>query len=84
MGLSKPNSQGYAHMDCDCGQFLIEPLILSTNSLSKISHDTVLRDIQQLLDKGILKKSEKSGRSQTYELAIINQMLGSGGEINLD
>lgn len=39
-------------------------------TVTKISHDTALRDIQQLIDKGILKKSEKSGRSQTYELVV--------------
>lgn len=39
-------------------------------SITKTSHDTALRDIQLLIDKGILKKSEKSGRSQTYELVV--------------
>ena len=36
--------------------------------LGKCSQDTALRDIQDLMDKGILVKSEKGGRSTNYEL----------------
>lgn len=37
-------------------------------SITKVSADTALRDINDLIDKGILKKSAESGRSQNYEL----------------
>jgi Fic family protein len=36
--------------------------------ITKCSPDTALRDIQDLIDKGILKKAEKGGRSTNYEL----------------
>lgn len=38
-------------------------------ALGKCSHDTALRDISDLLDKGILVKSAGGGRSAGYELA---------------
>lgn len=37
-------------------------------SLAKCSPDTALRDITQLLDLGVLKKSPAGGRSSAYEL----------------
>src|SRR5258706_3246976 len=36
--------------------------------LAKISHDTALRDIQDLIDKGILKQEEGGGRRTAYAL----------------
>ncbi|MDR1938706.1 MAG: Fic family protein [Tannerellaceae bacterium] len=36
--------------------------------IAKCSQDTALRDIQDLIDKGILKKEEAGGRSTNYEL----------------
>jgi Fic family protein len=37
--------------------------------LEKVSHDTALRDIQELIERGILKKDESGGRSTSYSLA---------------
>ena len=37
-------------------------------TIGKCSQDTALRDITELLDRGVLKKSEASGRSTAYEL----------------
>jgi len=36
--------------------------------LSKISHDTALRDIQDLIGKGVLRQAEAGGRSTSYAL----------------
>jgi Fic family protein len=36
--------------------------------LGKVSHDTALRDIQDLIAKGILKREEGGGRSTAYAL----------------
>jgi Fic family protein len=36
--------------------------------LAKCSHDTALRDIQRLIDQGLLKKDEGGGRSTHYAL----------------
>ena len=38
--------------------------------LAKSSHDTALRDIQRLIDEGLLKKDEGGGRSTSYSLAL--------------
>lgn len=38
-------------------------------TIAKCSPDTGLRDITQLLDLGVLKKSPGGGRSTSYELA---------------
>jgi Fic family protein len=38
--------------------------------LTKSSHDTALRDIQDLIDKGILKQEKGGGRSTAYSLVI--------------
>ena len=38
------------------------------STLAKCSHDTALRDIQQLIDKGILAQDEAGGRSTSYSL----------------
>lgn len=37
-------------------------------SIGKCSQDTALRDISDLLERGVLRKSEASGRSTSYEL----------------
>lgn len=37
--------------------------------IAKCSPDTALRDIKDLIDKGILRQEEKGGRSTNYELA---------------
>jgi Fic family protein len=47
--------------------------------LTKTSHDTALRDIQNLLDQGLLQQSPKGGRSTNYELKVLN---GRAGETN--
>ncbi len=44
--------------------------VLNTTKWAKIgkcSQDTALRDIQDLIEKGILAKSEQGGRSTNYE-----------------
>ena len=38
--------------------------------VTKCSIDTALRDIKDLIEKGMLKKSEASGRSTSYEVAL--------------
>jgi Fic family protein len=38
--------------------------------LTKSSHDTALRDIQDLIEKGILKQEKGGGRSTAYSLVI--------------
>ena len=38
--------------------------------LAKCSHDTALRDIQRLIDQGLLKKNEGGGRSTSYSLSV--------------
>ena len=38
--------------------------------ISKCSQDTALRDIQDLIEKSILAKSEDGGRSTNYELKM--------------
>jgi Fic family protein len=40
-------------------------------AIAKCSPDTALRDITQLLELGVLKKSPAGGRSTSYELATI-------------
>jgi Fic family protein len=45
--------------------------VLNTTKWAKIgkcSQDTALRDIQDLIEKGILRKTEQGGRSTNYEL----------------
>lgn len=39
-------------------------------AIAKCSQDTALRDITELLERGVLKKSEASGRSTCYELVV--------------
>ena len=41
-------------------------------SIAKCSQDTALRDITELLARGVLKKSEASGRSTRYELTPLD------------
>jgi hypothetical protein len=36
--------------------------------MAKCSTDTALRDINDLLERGVLRKSEAGGRSTSYEL----------------
>jgi Fic family protein len=38
--------------------------------IAKASHDTALRDIQSLIDQGLLKKDEGGGRSTSYSLVL--------------
>ena len=45
--------------------------------LIKSSHDTALRDIQDLIDKRILKQEKGGGRSTAYSLVIREGMLKS-------
>lgn len=40
-------------------------------AIAKCSQDTALRDISDLVERGVLKKSESSGRSTSYELAAL-------------
>ncbi|HEY2583325.1 MAG TPA: Fic family protein [Mucilaginibacter sp.] len=40
--------------------------------MTKSSPDTALRDIQDLIDKGVLEKEPGGGRNTTYKLAIID------------
>jgi len=43
--------------------------------MTKVSSDTALRDIKDLIEKGILKQDEAGGRSTNYELIMKNQFL---------
>lgn len=38
--------------------------------IAKCSPDTALRDIQDLIQKGVLRKNDAGGRSTSYELII--------------
>ena len=38
--------------------------------IAKCSADTALRDIQDLMTKGVLRKTDEGGRSTNYELVI--------------
>jgi len=40
-------------------------------SIGKCSQDTALRDISDLLELGVLRKSDASGRSTSYELTLL-------------
>ena len=40
-------------------------------ALTKSSNDTALRDIQQLVDRGILMRNPAGGRSTSYSLVRI-------------
>jgi Fic family protein len=40
--------------------------------LAKCSSDTALRDVQDLVDRGILRQNEGRGRSTSYRLADID------------
>ena len=39
-------------------------------TMTQCSIDTALRDINDFIEKGMLKKSESSGRSTSYELEL--------------
>jgi Fic family protein len=39
-------------------------------TLTKSSHDTALRDIQQLVERGVLVRNSAGGRSTSYALAL--------------
>jgi Fic family protein len=39
--------------------------------LEKCSQDTALRDVEDLIDKGVLTKDSSGGRSTSYSLAKI-------------
>lgn len=47
-------------------------------AIAKCSQDTALRDITDLVARGVLKKSEASGRSTSYELVLLNEGSGLG------
>lgn len=49
--------------------------------MGKCSQDTALRDIQELIDKGILCKLSGGGRSTGYELIIENDKTPSGNHV---
>ena len=40
-------------------------------AIAKCSQDTALRDMTELLERGVLKKSKASGRSTSYELSLL-------------
>lgn len=40
-------------------------------AIAKCSQDTALRDITEMIERGVLKKSEASGRSTSYELVAV-------------
>ena len=47
--------------------------LLNTRKWAKIancSQDTALRDIQDLIEKGVLRKGEAGGRRTNYELVV--------------
>jgi len=48
------------------GKLIIKKWVVMT----KCSIDTALRDINDLIEKGMLRKSEASGRSTSYEVAL--------------
>lgn len=41
--------------------------------MSRCSHDTALRDITDLIDKGILARNPEGGRRTSYRLAEVGQ-----------
>ena len=40
-------------------------------ALTKVSRDTALRDLTDLIEKGVLVRNESGGRSVSYDLAEI-------------
>ncbi len=46
--------------------------------INKCSQDTALRDIQYLIEKGIMQKENAGGRSTNYELVEIEYRVGKG------
>lgn len=42
--------------------------------LAKCSADTALRDVRELLDRGILKQNPRGGRSTSYRLATVEEL----------
>jgi Fic family protein len=48
--------------------------------MTKISSDTALRDIKDLIEKGILRQDEAGGRSTNYELIVENENTGALSE----
>jgi Fic family protein len=47
-------------------------------AIAKCSPDTTLRDITDLLERGVLRKSDAGGRSTSYELSDVRSIAGSG------
>lgn len=43
---------------------------LTTAALAKCSSDSALRDIQALVERGLLRRSTAGGRSTSYELVL--------------
>ena len=44
---------------------------MSTARIAKCSSDTALRDIRELVDRGILARGHEGGRSTSYALANV-------------
>ncbi len=42
--------------------------------LAKCSHDTALRDIKQLIERGVLRQNDRGGRSTSYRLAELDEV----------
>lgn len=42
--------------------------------IAKCSGDTALRDIRELLDRGLLKQNEGGGRSTSYRIARVEEL----------
>ncbi len=49
--------------------------------LTRCSHDTAIRDINNLIRNGILRKSEAGGRSTSYMIILSNEQIASAEEL---
>jgi Fic family protein len=49
--------------------------------LTRCSHDTAIRDINNLIRNGILRKSEAGGRSTSYIIILSNEQIASAEEL---
>jgi Fic family protein len=71
--LGNPKINGFKSAPTIIGQKIISCIEGKLKSskwakITKCSADTSLRDIKDLMEKGILKKEESGGRSTNYEL----------------
>ena len=64
--------------------FYGELTTLKWAKLTKCSHDTAIRDIKDLIGKGILKRSEAGGRSTSYQLILPYGQVDSVEELSDD